>query len=152
VKVAERTFVPPSTKSMLIYGPGPAGGNNWMPSSYNPTTNMFYVCAVNQVVGVQAAHSPFKKGQSYAGIGAIAGIGFSQAPGTLTAIDGSSGKVVWQKTWPDPCYSGTTTTAGNLVFAGRVSGQYQAFDARNGKQLWSFQTGAGANSTSPRSR
>lgn len=33
------------------------------------------------------------------------------------------------------------------MFAGRNKGQLQAYDARNGKRLWSFQTGAGANST-----
>jgi len=39
------------------------------------------------------------------------------------------------------------TTAGNLVFVGRNNGELQAYDARNGSRLWSFQTGAGANST-----
>ena len=48
---------------------------------------------------------------------------------------------------PTPCYSGTVTTAGNLVFVGRNAGELQAYDARNGDQLWSFQTGAGANDT-----
>ena len=40
-----------------------------------------------------------------------------------------------------------STTAGNLVFVGRNAGQLQAYDATNGKRLWSFQTGAGANNT-----
>jgi cytochrome c553 len=59
-----------------------------------------------------------------------------------------SGKTVWQKRFPEPCYAGTATTAGNLVFVGRNAGELQAYDATNGKRLWSFQTGAGANNTS----
>jgi len=148
VKVAEKMFTPPDTKSLLIYGPGPQGGNNWMPSSYNPKTNMFYICSANQYVGVLSARSTFKNGQAYTGIGAISGIGFNESTGTLTAIDAGSGKMVWQKTWNEPCYAGTTTSAGNLMFVGRNDGHYQAYDARNGKLLWSFQTGAGANDTS----
>ena len=38
-------------KHMLIYKPGPQGGNNWEPSSYNQKTNMFYVCSAVQTVG-----------------------------------------------------------------------------------------------------
>jgi quinohemoprotein ethanol dehydrogenase len=124
--VAEKPFTPPTTKSMLVYSPGPQGGNNWEPSSYNQKTNMFYVCAANQTVGVLSAHSTFKAGQSYTGVGAISGIGFNESPGTFTAIDAGSGKVVWQKKWPAACYSGTTTTAGNLVFVGRQTGELQA--------------------------
>ena len=33
------------------------------------------------------------------------------------------------------------------MFVGRNNGELQAFDAENGDELWSFQTGAGANST-----
>ena len=89
----------------------------------------------------------FNEGQSFAGVGAIAGIGYNESTGTFTAIDATDGKVVWQKTWPDACYSGTVTTAGNLVFVGRNAGELQAYDATNGNLLWSFQTGAGANDT-----
>ena len=87
------------------------------------------------------------QGKGFAGIGAIAGIGYNESSGTLTAIDATDGSVAWQKTWPDACYSGTVSTAGNVVFVGRNSGELQAYDATNGDMLWSFQTGAGANDT-----
>ena len=147
VEVAQEMFTPPSTKKMLIYSPGPQGGNNWEPSSYNQETQMFYVCSAWQTIGVVSANLPFVEGKSFAGILAIAGVSFAESKGTLTAIDATSGKTVWQKMWPEPCYSGTVTTAGGLVFVGRNAGQLQAFDAKTGKQLWSFQTGAGANDT-----
>ena len=147
VVVAKEMFTPPSTKHMLIYKPGPQGGDNWEPSSYSQKTNMFYVCSAVQTVGVQSANLGFVEGKSFAGIGAIAGIGYNESSGTLTAIDATDGSVAWQKTWPDACYSGAVSTAGNVVFVGRNSGELQAYDATNGDMLWSFQTGAGANDT-----
>src|SRR5262249_13790426 len=74
--------------------------------------------------------------------------GFGKNTGTFTAIDVTTGRIKWQHVWVgQSCYSGTTTTKGNLVFVGRNDGTYQAYNAANGRLLWSFQTGAGANST-----
>ena len=147
VVIAKTTFTPPTTKSLLIYTPGSEGGNNWEPSSYSPDTQMFYVCAVVAPTGVISADVPYQPGSFYGGLGGIAGIAIGTGTGTLTAISARSGKVVWQKRWQHPCYSGTVATAGNLVFTGQDTGELQAYDARNGKLLWSFQTGAGANDT-----
>jgi len=145
VVIQKNQFDPPSTKHTLIYGPGPMGGNNWEPSSYNQKTHMFYVCAAQQYLGVLSAKNPFVEGKAWVGIAGIAGIAWPEASGTFTAIDAMSGKVVWQHRWPDACYSATSTSAGNLVFVGRNSGELQGYNARNGKLVWSFQTGAGAN-------
>jgi cytochrome c553 len=65
--------------------------------------------------------------------------------GTFSAVDVTTGKIVWQKKWPESCYAGSTTTKGNIVFIGRSDGRLLAFNATNGNPLWSFQTGAGAN-------
>jgi outer membrane protein assembly factor BamB len=56
-------------------------------------------------------------------------------------------RLVWQQLWPEPCYSGSVTTAGGLVFVGRSDGRLTALDSSNGFRLWEFQTGAGMNST-----
>jgi alcohol dehydrogenase (cytochrome c) len=39
-------------------------------------------------------------------------------------------------------------TAGDLVFSGDAEGDFFALDARDGKKLWSFQTGAGNRGSS----
>ena len=39
------------------------------------------------------------------------------------------------------------TTAGGLVFVGHNNGELVAYDVQTGEELWSFQTGAGANTT-----
>ena len=45
-------------------------------------------------------------------------------------------KLVWAKKWPTICYSGMTTTAGNLLFTGTNEGRLQAYNARTGALLW----------------
>src|SRR3954452_6704895 len=134
---------------MLALTPGPQGGTNWQPSSYNPDTHMFYVCAQSGTVGYTAETGKPAKQKDVAEITVgstltVAG-GFGTKPGTFTAIDATTGKIVWQKRWAESCYAGSATTKGNIVFIGRNDGRLQAYNATNGNLLWSFQTGAGAN-------
>jgi alcohol dehydrogenase (cytochrome c) len=60
-------------------------------------------------------------------------------------MDMRTNKLVWRQQWADTCYSGSTATAGGLVFVGRNDGRLLALDAATGAQLWQFQTGAGMN-------
>jgi quinohemoprotein ethanol dehydrogenase len=139
----------PYWKTLTVFTPGPQGGTNWQPSSYNPKTHMFYVCAQSGVTGNTAVESSaVKQGEvaqiALGGTLTIAG-GFGENAGTFTAIDATTGQIVWQKHWAEACYAGSSTTAGNIVFIGRNDGRLQAYNATNGTRLWSFQTGAGAN-------
>jgi quinohemoprotein ethanol dehydrogenase len=139
----------PFWKTMVVSTPGPQGGTNWQPSSYNPNTHLMYVCAQSGAVGSTAAPvgELTKNGVRLNNLGGtltIAG-GFGSNKGTFSAVDVTTGKIKWQKVWPESCYAGSTTTAGNIVFIGRSDGRLLAFNADNGNPLWSFQTGAGAN-------
>ncbi len=68
--------------------------------------------------------------------------------GHVTAYSMETGRIAWRVEFPgESCYSGTVTTAGNLVFVGRNTGDLEAYNATDGRLLWRFQTGAGANST-----
>jgi quinohemoprotein ethanol dehydrogenase len=145
---AEEMYTP-YWKTMTVFTPGPQGGTNWQPSSYNPNTHLFYVCAQSGVTGNTALPSEdVKQGdvaQAALGGTLTLGGGFGQNRGMFSAVDVTTGKIVWQKTWQDACYAGSSTTKGNIVFIGRNDGRLQAFDAEKGNILWSFQTGAGAN-------
>jgi mono/diheme cytochrome c family protein len=60
----------------------------------------------------------------------------------------STGRIAWQDEFKgESCYSGAVTTAGGLVFVGHNDGELVAYDVEGGEELWSFQTGAGANTT-----
>jgi alcohol dehydrogenase (cytochrome c) len=150
--VAELLYMPSGTEfgAAITIG-APSGGTTWAPMSYNPETHMLYVCG-QQSVGWSAqgpATGRFTEGVSVLG-GGLGTIGFN-APGYLTALDADTNEPVWtymlkdENGRPQSCYSGSATTAGNLVFVGKNDGRLVALNATTGEQLWDFQTGAGAN-------
>jgi quinohemoprotein ethanol dehydrogenase len=138
----------PFDQGVTVATPGPQGGTNWQPMSYNPKTGRFYICAQSGVSGYTRSGKLLPEGKQgkQADIGSVLTLtGFGNQVGYFGAVDAATGRIAWQKRWPDSCYAGTMTTGGGLVFVGRSGGQLQAYDARSGDQLWSFQTGAGAN-------
>jgi alcohol dehydrogenase (cytochrome c) len=142
-----RIFTPFWTDG-VIAKPAPRGGANWPPSSYDPASNYFYVCATDSM-------NVFKGGEEDQTIpaegagGRYLGGAFGGAPipgnGIFAALDMKTNRLVWQQRWKDNCYSGSVTTAGGLAFVGRNDGRLTALDSSNGKLLWEFQTGAGVN-------
>jgi quinoprotein glucose dehydrogenase len=81
--------------------------------------------------------------------------------GELTAVNVNTGEFAWRVTLgvtdslpPDkqntgrPGNGGTIATAGGLVFVGATDdGRFRAFDARTGKELWTFKLGGAAEAT-----
>ena len=65
----------------------------------------------------------------------------STSHGWLTAVDASTGKVRWRHRSPRPMLAAVTTTAGGLVFTGELTGDFLAFDAATGRELYRFNTG-----------
>jgi alcohol dehydrogenase (cytochrome c) len=150
-KVVKGGVYAPFGETITAIVPGPQGGTNWQPSSYNPETGLMYVCAMRSVAGYSSKNEELpegKQGQT-ADLGSVfTTTGFGSQEGYFVAIDVTTGEKVWEKRWPESCYSGSVTTGGNLVFVGRNGGQLEAYDAETGDgPLWSFQTGAGANTT-----
>jgi quinohemoprotein ethanol dehydrogenase len=141
-----RIFTPFWTEG-VVAKPAPRGGANWPASSYDPASNYFYVCgtdSANIFKGGDENPAAPREGERYLG-GAFGG---PPIPGTgiFAALDMKTNRLVWRQAWKDSCYSGSVTTAGGLVFVGRNDGRLTAMDSSNGKRLWEFQTGAGANS------
>jgi quinohemoprotein ethanol dehydrogenase len=150
-KVVRGGIYTPFGETITAIVPGPQGGTNWQPTSYNPETGMFYVCAMRSVSGYSSKNEelPAGKRAQTADLGSVfTTTGFGSQEGHFLAIEASTGEIKWQKRWPESCYSGSVTTGGNLVFVGRNGGQLEAYNAETGEgPLWSFQTGAGANTT-----
>jgi len=137
-------------KPILIF-PGTSGGNAWAPMTYSPKTRLVYIPAnvlpsafsAKREIWDDATKRLVTVGDSQ-GFYRPAGV---QRSGTLTAIDPTTNKVVWQKKTKFPMggASGLLSTAGGLLFHGESDGNLVAYDVRNGEELWKFQTGAGAN-------
>ena len=68
-----------------------------------------------------------------------------KARGRLTAVDASTGKVVWQYESRKPMLAAVTTTSGDLVLTGELTGDFIALDGRTGKVLYRFNTGGPMN-------
>lgn len=135
-------------KQITVMAPGPSGGSNWPPTSFNPETNDVYICGIEGYAGYQTKRlEQFKAGEQYlSSVFTLAG--FGSYDGVLVAQDVTTGEIEWKQEFPgEACYSGTVTTAGGLVFSGRSNGELVAYDAESGEPLWSFQTGSGANAT-----
>ena len=149
--VAKQVFTP-FWKDMVVLAPGPAGGTNWPPSSYDPNNHLFFVCGQNSVAGLtsdteeQPAVGPDGAAGTATGSTMAIGNGFHSS-GYFVAFNVVTGKVAWEKRYTTSCYSGSVVTAGNLVFVGANNGELIAYEATTGKELWKFQTGAGANNT-----
>jgi PQQ-dependent dehydrogenase (methanol/ethanol family) len=130
----------------VVAKPSARGGANWPPSSFDPATDYYYVCATdapNLFKGGEADQKLPQAGQGYLG-GAFGGMPLPAA-GIFAALDMKTNRLVWQQRWKDNCYSGSVTTAGGLVFVGRNDGRLTALNSSNGQHLWEFQTGAGVN-------
>ncbi len=119
------------------------GGTNWHPMSYSPDTGLFYIPANHWAMDYWTEHVNYKAGSAYLGQGFRIKKLFDDHVGILRAIDPVSGRIAWEHKEAFPLWAGTLTTAGGLIFTGTSDGYLKAFDARNGKELWKFQTGSG---------
>jgi len=140
-----KIFTPFWTTPTLVK-PGPPGGVNWPPSSYDPKGGTLFVCATDRIwsyLSQEVGPERPAEGANYIA-GGIGGFHLHSL-GVFAALDMRTNKLVWQQHWAEPCYSGSSASAGGLVFVGRNDGRLTALDSSDGKKLWEFQTGAGMN-------
>jgi alcohol dehydrogenase (cytochrome c) len=141
-----KIFTPFWTTPVLMK-PGPPGGANWPPSSYDATNGYLFVCAADRIWSYLSQEVTAERPAEGAGYiaGGIGGFHMTSL-GVFAAVDLHNNELVWQQHWPGPCYSGSLATAGGLVFVGRSDGRLTALSSATGMKLWEFQTGAGMNS------
>jgi alcohol dehydrogenase (cytochrome c) len=124
--------------------PGANGGVEWSPIATNPKLSLAYAINLHQPMTYQVQNSPYPKGKLWLG-GAFKVIPTEASAGNVTAVDYNTGKIKWQVKTPQPMIGGILATAGGVVFTGEGNGNFRAYDAANGKILWTFQAGAGVN-------
>jgi alcohol dehydrogenase (cytochrome c) len=121
--------------------PGVLGGVEWNGPAFNPGTNLIYVPAVDWCTTFmafeQVRHIP---GKLYMG-GTTQMDPPTKAQGWISAVDASTGTVKWRYRSPRPIVAAVTTTAGDVVLGGELTGDFIALDARSGDVLYRFNTG-----------
>src|SRR5262245_54359076 len=134
--------------TFLVY-PTLVGGTNYQPPSYSPLTGFFYLQYAESGQQYVSGPAEYGRGQQY--IGRAQGRGAPPARGAndpppsagIKALDVDTGKTVWDfKIFQGSLTNGVLATGGNVVFGSIRDGNVAALDARTGKHLWHFQTGA----------
>jgi alcohol dehydrogenase (cytochrome c) len=141
-------FQPYNTKTYAAFAPTALGGNNWPPISFDPQTHALYACETKTEMALGAIPSALRKpyvgGQGYTNVGFGKLVSYG---GTISAVDATTNQIIWQNdtTSAGTCYGGTTTTAGGLLFLGTLDGNFHAFDASSGKELFTSKLAYGAD-------
>jgi glucose dehydrogenase len=152
--VGECNFTPTTNTQYNAMTGDELGSVSLWPNSYDPMTHDYYVCSRMSLYMLENA-SP----TDYHLLG-IEGEPTAGTVGYVTALNVTTNKVDWQVQWPasvGSCRSGVLSTAGGVVFASSwgdatrgdpstiplgappYGGQMFAYDAKTGKQLWTFQ-------------
>ncbi len=134
--------------------PGPLGAHSWQPMSYSPLTRLVYLPVQDTGFKYKSVdHFHSKKLAPNYGVDVVAA-GMPQDPGIKKAIlDSIKGRLVawdpivqmqvWKVERPGPWNGGVLSTAGNLVFEGTAGGNFEAYRADTGTELWSFSAQTG---------
>jgi len=121
--------------------PGVLGGFEWSSPSYNPTSNMLVAPTVDWCgVFRKADELRYVSGQLYMG-GSYTYDPVEVSRGWLTAVNASTGAIVWKYQSKRPMLASVTTTSANLVFTGELTGDFVVLDADQGDVLYRFNTG-----------
>jgi alcohol dehydrogenase (cytochrome c) len=114
-----------------LVSPNQGGAANWPPPAFDPDTGLFYVNAT-RAYSVWYLYDLDDKPEGWGGTDRG---GWSEY--LLQAIDYKTGNIRWSHKWEGPGgRSGLLSTAGNLLFAGDMSGNFVALNAATGNPLW----------------
>jgi alcohol dehydrogenase (cytochrome c) len=125
------------TTAGVVTKPWIGGGTNWLPPSFDPSTQTFFVHATEgSSVYTAAPVEHLARGSN----GIYVGSGSSEsepAVNYVIALDASSGRQKWKHASPrgDPRYSGVLSTTGGIIFSA-AAGIVFALDSETGKELW----------------
>src|SRR5215469_10328450 len=148
--------------------PGPGGGHNWAPMSFNPATGLVYVPATLASTRAFSSNANFQYREGMMNTGLASGrapnLNLEGAPanpgkplpappaigpappegggqGALLAWDPVAQKERWRAPAGGGSGGGTVSTAGNLVIQAVPDGRLMAYSADRGEKLLEIQTG-----------
>lgn len=132
--------VPTYTYEAKDICPASEGGKWWNPMSYHPQKQMVFVPSREICTDIKSAKGERVEGKPHWGIGSIK---WNKGYGQLVAFDAATGRKKWVVKAPAPFMGGVLSTGGGLVFTGTPEGEFKAYHADTGEELWSYQTGSG---------
>jgi alcohol dehydrogenase (cytochrome c) len=151
----ENVDAPFETDKAVRFCPGASGGSEWNGPAYDPDTNLIITGEVDWCTTVKrqtdeqlqdaptggawfgnAMRNPFHLFGRQDEIGNFWG-------GWVYAVDADTGVWKWRLRSNYPIVGALTPTAGGLVFAGDVGGNFYALDAATGDKLWGEKIGGG---------
>ena len=135
VENAEARVTPQGTHAC----PGITGGVEWNGPTHHPGLNLLAVGAVDWCGTFSAEENPrYVPGQGFLG-GRY--VGDKESQGWITGVDAVTGKVRWRYRSSRPVVAAVTSTAGGLILAGELTGDFLALDAASGAVRYRFNTG-----------
>ena len=111
-----------------------------MPPSFNPALGLMFITARESCATYVPQEPDFALGRNTSG--GVIWIDRDQGYGALRAVDVRTGELKWEFLYPSPTMAGVMTTVSGLVFAGDHQGNFMAFEASTGENLWHYQTGS----------
>ena len=134
--------------------PSSMGAHNWHPMAYSPQTGLVYIPAIDALFKYADVESYLHKWGHW-NLGVV--LEQDAAPnhilaqlmlrevttGSLLAWNPRTQSAAWTVEYQRPWNGGVMATAGNLVFQGTATGEFRAYRADNGEQLWQFDVRTG---------
>ncbi len=139
----ENLFARPSEEGARI-APSTFGATSWSPAAYYPELNSMFIAGIYTSATFYSRKlipEPGKPWTSFTFFKPTT----DPAWGNITSIDLSTGKVQWEVKTEQPMVGGVMATAGGLLFAGEGNGNFNAYEATTGKQLWQYKSQYGVN-------
>jgi len=134
--------------------PGFLGAHSWHPMTYSRQTGLVYL-PVNEIATPYISDDDFKWKHEAVNIGldlakasmpadrSVVNSVKAGLKGRIVAWDPVKRKAAWTVDLGAPWNGGMLSTAGGLLFQGTAAGEFNAYDARTGKKLWSFPAQSG---------
>ncbi len=121
--------------------PGPSGGHNWNPMAFSPDTGLVYIPTLDSrflwTNDPTFEHAPglWNLGYDLSVPMDFSAVGEERPRGSyLLAWDPATQSEAWRA---EGSGGGVLATAGGLVFRGTRTGQFAAYDAASGQEVWS---------------
>ncbi|MDB6159399.1 MAG: hypothetical protein JWO04_3105 [Gammaproteobacteria bacterium] len=138
---------PLTSEAGTRFCPGSQGGAEWNGAAYDPSENTLLTGEVEWCTTVtvmsERALAAVPTGQAFSAATDAFGTqdDTHQWAGWMTATDADTGEKIWSVRTPYPILSGTTPTAGGVMFFGDMGGHFYVLNTKSGDTVWSTNLG-----------